>query len=348
MRIGLFVNDIWTESAEYTTTRLALDAVKLGHEVWYIGAEDFAYDADRLTRARARSGSKTNYRSLEAYLEDVQGDKARSERITIADLDVLLLRSDPSLDATERPWAQNVGIIFGQVAAAQGVIVLNDPGGLSKAVNKLYFQHFPQEVQPRTLITRDREEIKQFVNENGGYVVLKPLQGSGGQSVFLVKENDQANLNQMIDAITRSGYVIVQEYLSAAAKGDTRLFLMNGKPLEYKGKYAAFQRVRTGEDIRSNMHAGGSAKKAKIDDTALRIAEIVRPRLIQDGMFLVGLDIAGDKLMEINVFSPGGFGSAEKFEDVKFTHAVLEALERKVDHKRQYGASLDNVQLAML
>ncbi len=95
--------------------------------------------------------------------------------------------------------------------------------------------------------------------------------------------------------------------------------------MRYKGKYAAFRRVRTGDDMRSNIHAGGRLRKADITDEHIKLAEMVRPKLVQDGMFLVGLDIVGDKLMEINVFSPGGLGSAQKFEKVNFTHAVLEA-----------------------
>src|SRR5690606_31609580 len=134
--------------------------------------------------------------------------------------------------------------------------------------------------------------------------VLKPLQGSGGASVFLVRPDDIPNINQMIDAVSRDGYVIAQEYLPAATEGDMRLFMMNGRPLRVKGKYAAFRRIRSGGDMRSNGHAGGKLAEAEVTDTALRMAEIVRPKLVQDGMFLVGLDVVGDKLMEINVFSP--------------------------------------------
>jgi len=136
--------------------------------------------------------------------------------------------------------------------------------------------------------------------------------------------------------------------LPAAAEGDTRLFLMNGSPLRYKGKFAAFRRVRSGDDMRSNIHAGGKLRQAEITDTHLRLAEIVRPKIVQDGMFLVGLDIVGDKLMEINVFSPGGLGSAQKFEKVNFNHAVIEALERKVEYMKYYRRSFDNVEMATL
>jgi glutathione synthase len=127
-----------------------------------------------------------------------------------------------------------------------------------------------------------------------------------------------------------------------------RLFLMNGQPLRYKGKYAAFRRVRTGDDIRSNVHAGGTIAEAIVDDTVLSVAEIVRPKLVEDGMFLVGLDIVGDKLMEINVFSPGGLGSAQRFEKVNFSIPVLENLERKVKYMHYYRRNFSNQEMATL
>jgi glutathione synthase len=100
--------------------------------------------------------------------------------------------------------------------------------------------------------------------------------------------------------------------------------------------------------MRSNVHAGGKLRPAEITDTHLRVVEIVRPKLVQDGMFLVGLDIVGDKLMEINVFSPGGLGSAQKFEKVNFTHGVIDALENKVTYMQFYRRSFDNVEMATL
>jgi len=348
MRLGLMVNDVNTEQTGYTTTRMAMAAINRGHEVWVMGAGDFAYDVDEKIHARARSAPKKKYVSSDVYLSDLQGKKALQERITVDDLDILVLRNDPSTDTGFRAWAQTSGIIFGRAAMRHGVIVLNDPNGLAKAMNKMYFQLFPEEVRPRTLITRDRNEIKKFANDEGGNIVLKPLQGSGGTGVFLVKKDDLANLNQMIEAVSRDGYIIAQEYLPAAAEGDTRLFLMNGSPLRYKGKFAAFRRVRSGDDMRSNIHAGGKLRQAEITDTHLRLAEIVRPKIVQDGMFLVGLDIVGDKLMEINVFSPGGLGSAQKFEKVNFNHAVIEALERKVEYMKYYRRSFDNVEMATL
>jgi glutathione synthase len=307
-----------------------------------------AYDPDDTIRARARSVPRKKYKATDSFLKVLQGKKALTERILVDELDVMVLRNDPSTDAVSRSWAASAGILFGRMALRRGVIVLNDPNGLAKATNKMYFQAFPEEVRPQTLITRDREEIKAFAKEMGGHVVLKPLQGSGGQSVFLVRPEDVANLNQMIDAVSRDGYVIAQEYLPAAEEGDMRLFLMNGQPLRYKGRYAAFRRVRTGGDMRSNVHAGGKLAQAAIGEAELRIAEIVRPKIVQDGMFLVGLDIVGDKLMEINVFSPGGLGSAQKFEKVNFSYPVIRALERKVQYMDFYRRNFDNEEMATL
>ncbi len=348
MRIGFFVNDILTEKASYTTIRLAMAALRLGHDVWFIGAGDFAYDPDDKVYARAHALPKKKYKSNELFTADLQGKHVIHERICVDDLDVLFLRNDPATDVRARPWAQAAGIEFGRLALRHGVIVVNDPNGLAKAMNKMYFQLFPEDIRPRTLITRDHDEIKVFAKEQGGTFVLKPLQGSGGENVFLVRPDDISNLNQMIDAVGRDGYVIAQEYLPAAAQGDTRLFLMNGLPLRYKGKYAAFRRVRTDGDMRSNIHAGGRKEQAVVDDNILRMAEIVRPKLVQDGMFFVGLDIVGDKLMEINVFSPGGLGSAQIFEGVNFNYAVIRALERKVQYMKFYMRNFDNVDLATL
>lgn len=347
MKLGLFVNALESEHPNYTTTLLAHQATQRGHQVWYIEVEGFAYDPDDMVRARAVRVAGEGYDDREAYLDALRGDDAVEERIDISELDILMLRNDPSLDAQEHPWTQDVGIIFGQVAARRGVLVVNDPSGLARAKNKLYFQFFPQAVRPRTLITRETDQIKEFVDKMGGRAVLKPLQGSGGKNVFLVEEAT-ANLNQMIEAVARDGYVIAQEYLAAASEGDTRFFLMNGRPLERDGHYAAVRRINPPDDARSNMHVGGTTKKAEIGETELRLAELVRPKLLQDGMFLVGLDIAGDKLMEINVNSPGGLCTISELEGVDFAGPILDDLECKVEHAGCYTERLTNRELAVL
>ena len=347
MKIGFLVNSLETEKAGFTTTRLACEAINKGHEAYIFGVGDLAYDSDEYIRARARTVSRTSYGSHETFFKEIQGPKAVSKRITVDDLDVLMLRNVPSDDFITRPWASTIATEFGRIAMRHGVIVLNDPNGLAKASSKIYLQLFPEEVRPHTLITRDNKEIKAFAKEMGT-IVLKPLQGSGGASVFLVRPDDLPNLNQMIDAVSRDGYVIAQEYLPAAADGDTRLFMMNGRPLQVKGKYAAFRRVRHGDDMRSNIHAGGKLAPAEVTAEALRIAEIVRPKLVQDGMFLIGLDVVGDKLMEINVFSPGGLGSIQKMTKINFCRIVIDALQRKVDYMEFYGRNFGNVEMNTL
>lgn len=350
MRIAFLVNNLQTEEPTYTTIRLAMTARTMDHEVWLLSPADFVYapSGEILAHAYTTPEGKGGYRSLKTFLGDLQSKNAQRERISLDDVDVLFLRNDPSEDAGERPWAQTSGILFGLLAAARGVIVVNDPAHLANALDKTYFQQFPEEVRPRTLISRDAGDIKQFVEEQKGTAVIKPLQGSGGHSVFLVRPDDVPNLNQMIEAVTRDGYMMVQEYLPAAAEGDIRMFVMNGDPLRHNGKIAAFRRQNSKGDMRSNMHVGGVAKKVAIDDSALRLAEMIRPKLIQDGMFLVGLDIVKDKLMEVNVFSPGGLGSAERCTGVNFAETVIEALERKVQYRAYYGHGIDNAKLATL
>jgi glutathione synthase len=343
MKLGIVVNVMGSEEAGATTYRLAAEATSLGHEVWIASTGNLSYDPDDSIGAFARCVPPGKYTS-EKYINALKGTKAINQWITVDDLDVLMLRSNPSV---QRSWAQSAGIYFSRLAMRRGVIVLNDPEGLSGAMNKLYLQTFPEQVRPRTLVTRSLSRMNEFLSDEGT-IILKPLHGSGGKGVFIAHHDDRHNMEDMFESVSRDGYVIGQEYLPAASRGDTRLFLMNGVPMRHKGKYAAFRRVRSGDDIRSNIHAGGRLRKAELNDTIFELAEMVRPRLVADGMFLVGLDIVGDKLMEINVFSPGGLGSAQKFEKVNFTHAILDALQRKVDYMRYYRRNFSNAELATL
>ena len=344
MKIGFVVNDVMTEKAEYTTTRLAMHATNMGHEAWLMGMGNFAYEPDGSLSARARAGAGKNYRSLERYIEDVQKPTSE-ERLPLSEFDIVMLRSDPADDAQGSAWANNAGVAFGQLIASTGVLVVNDPTSLANALSKAYFQHFPEVVRPRTLISRDEGLITDFIDELGGRAVLKPLQGSGGSGVFLIDRKESPNLNQIIEAIGRDGYVVAQEYLPDAVNGDVRLFVMNGRPLEVDGAYAAFRRTNKSGDIRSNMSAGGQAVKVTVTDEMRELVELVRPKLVADGMFLVGLDIVGDKLMEINVFSPGGLGSAAELNGVDFAPRIIEELERKVWMRRHYP-EIDNRSLA--
>ena len=348
MKIGFCVNNMQTEVVRYTTTDLALAATHMGHESWYISVGDLAYDQDEAIHAHACRVAKTNHRIGATYLKDLQGKEAVREYINVSELDVLLLRNDPAEDIRTRPWARLAGINFGRFAARSGVLVLNDPEGLGNALNKLYLQQFPQAVRPRCLITRDPDRIKAFVKAEGGRAVLKPLFGSGGRNVFMLRPEDVPNMNQIIESVARDGYIIAQEYLPEAVRGDTRLFLMNGEPLQYKGKTAALRRVRADGDMRSNITAGATSERGEVSDRMLGIVKSIGPRLKHDGMFFVGLDIVGDKLMEINVFSPGGLDSAEVFEQVNFCQVIVKDIERKVELKKSSENSFTNRELATL
>ena len=347
MLIAFFVNDLDREFAGYTTTVLAHRAASRGHGVCYVTPGDFILRSDDSLHAHARFLPQRKYKDRQDFFDTLKSPKTKVEPVDMGDVDVLMLRNDPSIDS-DRPWAMEAGILFGREAAKRGVIVLNDPDSLGRAINKLYFQSFPVEARADTLITKYSSDIKAFAKAHGGNIILKPLQGSGGSGVFKLDPENKSNLNQMIEAIGRDGYIIAQAYVPAAKKGDIRFFLMNGQPLQVDGKYAALRRVASKDDIRSNIHAGGTAEAVEIGKTELAVAELIRPKLVADGMFLVGIDIVGDKILEVNVFSPGNLGSCSTLAGVDFSVPVLEAIERKVAIAGQYAHSFTNRQLAVL
>jgi glutathione synthase len=164
----------------------------------------------------------------------------------------------------------------------------------------------------------------------------------------VVTPDSEGNLNQMIDAVTRDGYAIVQEYLPKAVDGDLRLITLNGRPLCVDGVYACVRRYNDSGDARSNVSAGGKTKLAQPDADALRLAEIVAPKLIRDGMYLAGLDIVGDKMMEINVDTPGGISMIEDATGIDFCSHIIADLERKVRLRDQYKRTLTNTELAIM
>ena len=348
MLIAFLVNAMEDEYLHYTTTVLAHEAHRRGHDVCYVTPGDFVLDQDDGMRVHARvlkaGGPK---RTLEKFFKEVQAI-ARTQSVDVAGIDVLMLRNDPSRDAADRPWAQAAGMQFGRLAAQRGVLVLNDPSALSQAIDKLYFQSFPRAVRADTLISRSRADIKAFARRHGGRCVLKPLQGSGGSGVFLLEGKSGKNLNQIVEAIDRDGYVVAQAFVPEAEKGDIRLFLMNGVPLQVDGKYAAVRRVAGKQDIRSNIHAGGKPRKVRITQRELQIAELVRPKLIRDGMFLVGIDIIGDTVLEVNVFSPGNLHACGQTAGVDFAPAILASIERKRAIAAHFPGQFTNRELAVM
>ena len=324
MKIAFLINDYDTEIAEYTTTRLARSALQAGHDPLYVSVADLTYEADGSLSAKARVVEPGSEDSLESLLDGVRdGDPTD---ISLEDLDVFMLRNDSVEDLHEREWAATIGLLFGQMLTDRGVLVVNDPRALTRARSKLYLQEFPSEIRPGCLVSRDPEAIVSFVEEAGGAAVVKPLYGAKGRKVFLARSKDE-NLHQVIESVLLDGYVLAQEYLPEAEQGDIRLFLLDGEVLESDGQVAAFGRIPRGDDLRSNISAGGRSIEVEITERELALARSMGDRLRDDGMFFVGVDIVGDKVVEINAESPGGLQSAEHFTGVDFGPPVIEALE---------------------
>jgi glutathione synthase len=147
----------------------------------------------------------------------------------------------------------------------------------------------------------------------------------------MVDGEDDPNLTQMIEAVLKDGYATVQEFVPGGEEGDMRLFLLEGEPMEHDGKYAAFRRVPNGTDPRANISAGGKPEETTLGDREFEIVATMRDKLLEDGMFFVGLDVIGNKVVEINAESPGGLQSAEHFTQHDFGLDICEALERRVD-----------------
>ncbi|MCZ4072195.1 glutathione synthase [Agrobacterium sp. LMR679] len=348
MRIAFFVNSIETEGPNYATGLLAMAALNRGHEVVYLTPGDFTLRSDDSLTIHATVLPKGKIKKGETFHSTLQ-DKALERRtMDVEEIDALMLRNDPSLDQTTRPWAVHAGILFGRLAEQRGVVVLNDPEGLALAQNKLYFQSFPEIVRPTTIISRNVEEIRAFADAHPKGVIVKPLQGSGGKNVFKIGSSKETNLNQIFEAVSLEGYLIAQAYLPAAQDGDIRFFMMNGRPLMREGKYAALRRVPAKGDLRSNIHAHGTAEAVKVTDEIVALAEMVRPKLVEDGMFLVGLDIVGDKILEVNVFSPGGLSNIRDLTEMDFSDTIIEAVETKITMQSASGGTISNRLLATL
>lgn len=348
MKLAFVINDIQTEKENYTTLRLARLALAMKHEVALVGLGDFIYQTSEQVCAMATVPKQDNFADDASLLAYLHSAECPVKKVVLSEYDVVLLRSDPADEVHTRPWAPGSALLFAQLLVKQGVLVLNDPSHLMDASNKTYFQTYPEIVRPKTAIARDAESLTRVVHEFGGNAVIKPLQGSGGQGVFILHDDAESNLNQIIEATVRDGYAIVQEYLPAAADGDLRLITLNGRPLQIDGVYACFRRYNDSDDERSNVSAGGKFELAEPTDAALRIAFAIGPKLIKDGMYLTGLDIVGDKMIEINVDTPGGINFASDLTGKDFCTAILQDLERKVALRRLYGSSLSVRELATM
>jgi glutathione synthase len=288
------------------------------HNVWVAGVAELSLDADDRIVARAHCAGLDGFRMVldPPGLKDVQY------------FDALLLRADVERDR-DRRWAHDVAIGLARAALRRGLVVLNDPDGLAVASSTLYLSAFPPQLRPQTLISRDPVAIRDFIAA-AGRCVLKPLDGTLGRDVFLVDAEHLANVSQIVDVLTRDGFCVAQRFIDGAAEGDTRVLMLEGEPISVDGHIAAFRRVPSGADFRSSVDAGGAPAAAVLTGPQRAIIAAAGAQLKEDGIFLAGLEIVADKLVEINVACPGGFAQAARFSGVDFTAPVIAAIEQRV------------------
>lgn len=328
MKIAFLVNRVETEIDEYATTRLAKTAALMDHEVWYVALGDLRIgEPDGEIGAYARRVLAREDDTLTTFTDRVK--ESSTEHIRLDKLDAVFLRNDSIEDLQDRPWAASLGTVFGQLIAAHGVTVVNDPAVLLRAGMKTYLDEFPAEVRPRSLMTRNEEDVRDFIS-SVGRVIIKPLCGAKGRNVFMVDGADEVNLNQIMEAVLEDGYIYAQGYVEGADEGDMRIFLLDGELIELDGHVSAFRRVPEGNDPRANISTGGTMQPGDITEKQRAVVKAMRDKLVQDGMFFVGIDVIGDKVIEINAESPGGLQAIEHLYDIDVCPVVIDALERRI------------------
>lgn len=341
MRLCFVVNNPRTQRPTYTTLHLAYEAHRRGHEVRFVSALALSHGDDaRVYGEAAGVPLGDGQESPTAYSEILVGDGALHERVSLGDCDVVVLRNNPNVGETPAGGVRaNPALDFARLVKSR-TLVVNDPDGLRRAGSKMYLTGFPEEVRPRTLITRSSTKIKEFLRDLDGPAILKPLSGYGGKNVFYVRRNQVANLNPMIATLREEGYVIAQEYLPEVSRGDMRILLLGGEPIRAGGHVAAYRRMRPKDDIRNNMHVGGVRKRCDFGEVEERIARLIKPRLDADGLYFVGIDVVGDKLLEINVFAPGGVHNINALYGINVGARMVEEIERRVAVRRAYDGGL--------
>jgi glutathione synthase len=268
-----------------STFAMLLEAQRRGHRVLYLLQNGLAL----------RNDAPFGYVSQLSVRDDPAGwfTLGTTEWVDLRQVDVILARKDPPFDDQ---FLYDTMVL--ELAQRAGVLVVNDPQGLRDANEKLFSLHFPQCIPP-TLIARQAAELKRFVAEHDE-VVLKPLDGMGGRSIFRSRRGDP-NLNVILETLTDNGrqLAVAQRYLPQIRNGDKRILLIDGKPVPY-----VLARMPQGDDFRGNLARGGKGVGQPISERERWIASQVGPELSRRGMLFVGLDVIGDYLTEVNVTSP--------------------------------------------
>jgi len=235
----------------------------------------------------------------------------------LSEMDAVFMRTDPPVTI---PYLYATQIL--DLLTPTATLVINSPQGLQKANEKLYAMRF-SDVIPETIVSQDKKVIRAFVEEKEG-AVLKPLAGKAGEGILFLEKRDQ-NLNSLIEISTQRGRepVMIQAFLPEAKNGDKRIILLEGKPI------GAVNRIPTGGEFRGNMAVGGRVEAAEITTRDWEICNAIAPTLVADGLFLVGLDIIGGYLTEINVTSPTGVREIDRLNSVSLGKQVMEWLKQK-------------------
>jgi glutathione synthase len=291
-----------------STFALLLEAQARGHKLLY-------YTPDRLTMR----GSRVLAQAQPLEVKDLQGEHAKlgaAETVDLSSLDVVLLRQDPPFDLAYITTTHFLERIHPKT------LVVNDPTSVRNAPEKLFVMDFP-ELMPPTLISRDRDAIEAFRAEHGE-VVMKPLHGHGGASVFKIAPKD-ANFGSLYDlfAVTFREPWVTQKFLPQIAKGDKRIVLVDGEAL------GAINRVPSADDIRANMVRGGAAAATELTSREREICATIGPELERRGLMFVGIDVIDGYLTEINVTSPTGIRAIERVGGPNLASAIWDAIERK-------------------
>ncbi|WP_370231589.1 glutathione synthase [Cognatishimia sp.] len=289
--------------------RLAEEAQARGHELFFYGPDQLAYEEGRITAKGHRF-----------TVQRVQGehvDLGPLENVDLADFDVIWLRQDPPFDMH---YITSTHLLD---RLKDDVLVVNDPFWVRNYPEKLLVLDFPQ-LTPPTTIARDLETIKAFKAKHGD-VILKPLYGNGGAGVFRLDANDRnlTSLHELFTGFSREP-LIVQKFLPDVSNGDKRVILVDGAPV------GAINRVPAAGETRSNMHVGGRPEKIGLTERDLEICAAIGPLLREKGQVFVGIDVIGDYLTEINVTSPTGIQELERFDGVNIAEQIWQAIEAKL------------------
>jgi glutathione synthase len=289
-----------------STFAMMREAAARGHELWACEPRELVWQRGGVVTATARRLQLTGD-AHDWY------DELEAAEVPLCRMDAVLMRKDPPFDA-EYLYCTH---LLTQ-AEREGARVFNRPEALRAHPEKLAILEFPQHIAP-TLVTRDMAAVRAFHAQNRD-VILKPLDGMGGMGIFRVKD-DGLNLGSIAETLTKDGTqtIMVQAFLPAIAEGDKRVLLIDGVPVPY-----ALARIPQGGEVRGNLAAGGKGVAQALSDSDRAIAEHLGPILASRGLLLVGLDIIGDRLTEINVTSPTcfqeitdqtGFNVAQRFMD---------------------------------